>query len=109
MAAAVAIGDFWADGARDNRAVSVTFDASYPTGGLPVTLAQLRLNNSVTHIGHGIARDGSGNAYHVQWNGSVRSPKLIVSRTNAINGPLQEVPNATDLSAFTSRHIVIGK
>lgn len=109
MAATVVVNSKWVAGDRKEVQATVTFDASYPTGGLAVTLAQLGFRNRVTGIIAGGARDGSGNRYDIDWNGSATAPKLIASRTNAINGPQQEVPNATNLSTFSVGIIAVGK
>lgn len=109
MAASVTVNHKWVAGDRKEVAATVTFDSSYPTGGLAVTLAQLGFRNRVVGIFAGGARDASGNRYDIDWNGSATAPKLIASRTNAINGPQQEVPNATNLSTFSVNIVAIGK
>lgn len=108
MAVTVAIGDAWVAGTRKARAITVTWDSSYVTAGEAVTLAQLRLARAVSSISPGVARNSSGDTYLVSWDGSVISPKLIASRADQVDDAGEQVPNATDLSGFTSRHVVFG-
>lgn len=80
--------------------ISFTGDTSYPTGGEALTVdGNLDLRNLDAIF---FANTNSG--YVPVWNGSKTAPKIMVyygDNNNASDGPLIEVPNATDLSAQT--------
>lgn len=89
---------------------TITFDNSYPTGGEALTLKALGLdvveNINVTNV-----FASSTTTYVVAWNKSTTSPLLQVfygDNNNASDGPLIEVPNATDLSATVVRYEATG-
>lgn len=86
---------------------TLAFDNSYTTGGLAFTLAsvglsaldELRLQPPIT-------------GYVPVWDGSTSAPKVMAfygDNNNAADGPLIEVPNATNLSTVTNvRFTAIG-
>lgn len=105
MAASVAItfGPEVPGSRKEVRGV-ITFDASYPTGGEAVALADLGLNRldwlDVTTV--------NGNV--PAWDGSTSAPKvkLYWVDTTTDGAPLAEVPSTTDVSATTVRFTAIG-
>ena len=79
--------------------ISFTGDTSYPTGGEAFTPSQVGL-----YTLDDISIRNTNSGYMPVWNGSKTAPKLMVfygDNNNASDGPLIEVPNATDLSAQT--------
>lgn len=82
---------------------TVTFDASYPTGGEAFTAAQLGLT-SVRRVRFYPGQAGTGtDSYVPVWNQSTSAPKVLAfmgDNNNASDGPLIEVANTTDLSTL---------
>lgn len=108
MAVSLAITDKWVAGARDARVVTATFSGTYSTGGETLSLSQARLKRRANFVSTGVARDGSGNAYLVNWNGSTTAPKLVLSRTDQVDDPGEEVPAATSLTGLVAYLLVFG-
>jgi hypothetical protein len=92
-----------ASGSRYIIAGDLTLDNSYPTGGYAVTPALFGHRNSVTSIDTTVTAGG----YTLLFVPSTSKVKAF--RVGAINSPLAEVPNATDLSAEVARLHVTGK
>lgn len=89
-------------GSRKEVVGVITFDASYPTGGEAVTLAQLGLSRlDYLSVSAGIG-------YLPTWDGSTSSPKVLLYRQTAATGAFAEVPNTTDMSATTVRFLAVG-
>lgn len=89
---------------------TITFDASYPTGGEAFTAAQLGLT-SLKDVQPYAGLGSSTTGYVPVWNRSVSSPLLLVlmgDNNNASDGPLIEVANTTDLSAFVCQIRAVG-
>lgn len=84
--------------------VDVALDNSYPTGGEALSARELGMQTVLTALPELAA------GYVARYNQS--TGKLMVyygDNNNASDGPLIEVPNATDLSAVTVRMTVIGR
>ncbi len=83
----------------DHREViaDVTFDASYTTGGLALTAAQLGMGTSLRAVIPTPSTDGHTFAYD-----------YANSKLKAFSGA-SEVANATDLHTLTTRIVVHGK
>ena len=91
------------NGGRTFDIYSVTFDSSYPTGGESLVAADLDLD-SIELV---IAPSASG--YIFEYDYSAHKLKALYGdNNNASDGPLIEVPNTTDLSAISTRVLVIG-
>ena len=90
-------------GAQKVKYATVTFDSSYPTGGEPLTPSDFDLV-SIDWIQ---TQDGVGYALYYDRTNS----KLLAYYGNfdAADGPLIQVPNATDLSAVAVKVVVFGK
>lgn len=88
---------------------NVTFDNSYPTGGEPLTAAQLGLTTILSVIceqGVTATRTTAITAYY-----DVAASKLVAYRIDgspAGQAAIPEVASTTDLSTFTVRLIAIG-
>lgn len=82
---------------------TLTFDSSYPTGGLALSPSQLGLYQ-ITDLD---VRPGGADATHAyvpRWNLSTSAPKVLAfqgDNPNAAAAQLIEVPNATSLSAVS--------
>lgn len=94
---ALTVSNVKRDLTRVNKVViaDVTFDASYPTGGLALTPGQLGLKEITT-----VNDDGVGGRTF-PYNRSTGKLMAFASTT--------EVANATNLSAVTTRLTVIGR
>ena len=91
-------------GTRREVRGTITFDASYPTGGEAVTLTQLGL----TRLDWLTVNTTDG---HVPaWDGSTSTPKvkLFWVDTTTDGAPLAEVPSTTDVSAVVVRFHAVG-
>jgi hypothetical protein len=74
--------------------MDVQLDNNYPTGGYPVTPAQMGFGASGKIIWADLPEI---NGYSLEWD--YTNVKLLVYRNGAGNTNNQQVPNATDLSA----------
>lgn len=87
---------------------SVTFDASYPTGGESITLIQLGLS-ALQNLD--VTNSASEGAFVIAWNKDVNDPVLSAfmgDNNNASDGPFIEVADTTDLSALVCRFEATG-
>jgi hypothetical protein len=89
-------------GNRKLVTATVAFDASYATGGEPLTIADLGLSR-IDFISV-----SGGQGYHGAWDGSFTAPKILAYRQTAATGALVEVPSTTDLSTISFRVLVLG-
>lgn len=92
-------------GDRRIVATETTFDSSYVTGGEPVLASEFGL----TKIEALMATPANVDGYVPSWDRT--NSKLVAlygDNNNAADGPLIEVPNATDLSAVQVSLLVIG-
>lgn len=99
MAATVAVTD---NGPMNNlrwRTVNVTLDASYPTGGYPISAAQLGFNKT-----RAVFVTSHSGGYVYEW----AAGNLKAYRQTAATGALVEVPNTTSLTGITVQLFVIG-
>lgn len=104
MAAAVTLSGDWLHSLGSLRAVvaSVAFDNSYPTGGESIAASKFGLGK----IEFLIAQSTGG--YIFAWDNA--NSKLLAyygDNNNAADGPLIEVPNATDLAALTAVPVLV--
>ena len=104
--------DHFVLGDREARVYDVTFDSSYPAGGEAVTPDDFGLRNSITAVLAAAARDPdtADNALVVDFDDT--NDKLVLfwgDNNNASDGPLVEVPDTTNVAAYTARLVVIGK
>jgi hypothetical protein len=74
-------------GSRVHETFTVTFDASYPTGGYAITAANLGLSTLDTIIPNGVDTSGT---YLVSWNQATGKLQLFSALAT-------EVTNATDV------------
>lgn len=84
--------------------ISFVGDTSYPTGGEALTIDNLGVRTLDALL---LYPTNSG--YVPVWDGSKTAPKIMMfygDNNNAADGPLIEVPNATDLSAQTGMQFV---
>ena len=82
-------------------------DASYPTGGETVTIADSANDVTLERIEH---LQANGGGYIGVWDKPNQKLLLYYSdNNNASDGPLIEVPNTTDLSAITLNFLAIGQ
>ena len=92
----------WVAGDRRMKVFDVTFDASYPTGGEPVSLADLGFSGEVSFL---LAEPTGG--YSFEYNPAAGT--LLAYRTGAINAPGEQVPNTTNLATINTRVFAIGR
>jgi hypothetical protein len=83
------------------RLVDVTCDASYPTGGYPLSATQLGLSKA-----RGVIVTSHPSGYVIEFD-AVNS-KLKFYRTNTTGAALSEIPNATSLSGIVVHLLVYG-
>jgi hypothetical protein len=89
-------------GNRKMTTATVTFDASYATGGEAIAVSDLgfvRLDFLAAAAGQG---------YLARWDGSTSSPKILLYRQTAATGALVEVPSTTDVSAVSVTVLAFG-
>lgn len=97
----ISIGDRWA------KLSSVAFDNSYPTGGEPLTFADLGFQDAPDfvivvggHKGYTFDYDATNQKMLVYWG----------DNNNAADGPAVEVPNTTDISTLSAvKVLAVGK
>lgn len=88
------------------KAFTVTFDSSYATGGESFTASDCELA-SITHVlTTPLVKSDHTDAYVCQWDGA--NNKLMAFRDTSTNTTLTQVPNTTDLSAYSTRVLVFG-
>lgn len=87
-------------GSRIETVVVIAFDNSYPTGGEPLTKAELGLS-SVDSV---VIPSVGGYVFNYDY---INEKVLVyVEEGVAAGGPLLEVANATDLSALTGVRVI---
>ena len=94
-------------GTQRVRKGTVTFDSSYATGGETFTPADLGLA-FLTDLQ--VEVDATA-GYVPVWNRSTTAPKLMAfygDNNNAADGPLIEVPNATNIATAAARFTAYG-
>jgi hypothetical protein len=92
------------NGNRRETYGTVTFDASYPTGGEAFTARDAGLDNLEQFT-------AAAAGYQLTWNRSASAPKLLAyygDNNNASDGPLIDVPNTTDLSTVVGTFRAVG-
>lgn len=85
--------------------VEITYDNSYTTGGLALSANSCGLNTITAVNG---APTGSGGYVPSYDRSAAKLLALYGDNNNAADGPLIEVPNATDLSTIKVILFVIG-
>lgn len=106
MALTFALDDRQLVGNKRQVSGTVTFDSSYVTGGEPFTAADLGLT-AITNF----EAQPSSVGYVATWDRSTSAPKLIAlygDNNNAADGPLIEVPNATNIATSVHRFVATG-
>ena len=91
-------------GGQKQRIATITFDSSYPTGGEPITAADLGLSSQIEFVFCQTLNAG----YVVAWDGSKTAPKLKVFQQSAATSALTEVPNTTNLSTLVVHVLAFG-
>lgn len=81
--------------------VDVTLDNSYPTGGYPITAAQLGFNRIL-----GVIVMSHPSGYTFEYDAA--NNKLKAYRVNTTAAALSEVPNATSLTGINVHLLVVG-
>lgn len=84
----------------------ITWDNSYPTGGLALTPAQVGLSKILFSVDGGVTNAGSAGMVSTSYD--VANSKLLAFGGAAAGSKHGEVTNATDLSAVTSRVVFFG-
>lgn len=112
MAVTVTIIEKYSIGDRMEVIADVVFDSSYPAGGEAVTAANFGFDLEIKHIACGLARDPDtvDNAVALDYDSAAK--KLVAfwgDNNNAADGPLVEVPDTTNLSAYTARVVAKGR
>lgn len=98
------------EGNRRKVRGTITFDASYPTGGEALTLRSIGLD-VLEDLTFSNEYASATTTYQVKWNKSATAPLLLAfmgDNNNAADGPLIEAANATDLSALVVRFEATG-
>jgi len=104
LAASVAIKNRIKFGNAYAVIADVTFDSSYATGGEEVKPAQLGLRNVF------LVQAGNSGGYAFEYDYTNTKLKAYYGdNDSASDGPLVEVPNATNLSAVTARIVAYGR
>jgi hypothetical protein len=98
-------------GAHEVCVADVAFDSSYSIGGEAVTAAEFGFEREITHVFCNTARDPdtADNAFLLDWDDTNSKLILLYGNYDAADGALIEVPNTTDVSAYTARVVAIGK
>jgi hypothetical protein len=95
-------------GQKGYKRARVLFDASYPTGGLAITAANLGLTSLDTMQITGSAPSAATTSDYVTWNAS--TGKLMAFASNgAAPAQLVEMANATSLAALQVDVLAYGK
>jgi hypothetical protein len=90
------------------RVFDVTFDASYPTGGEPLTAANVGLKKIEQAIPHGSARNTAG-TLSVKVAYDYTTQKLFAYETaGTVSTPDAEVGSTESLATYTVRMTFIG-
>lgn len=84
-------------GAKRQLAMTLTGDASYPTGGYPVTFATFGMNEAIEQV----MLNPSSGAHLVVWDS-------VNSKIKFFTAVATEVANAVNLSAVTVKALIIG-
>lgn len=102
MALGITYSGDWlsSQGNRTRTSVVIAFDASYPTGGEPLTRAQLGLSQVDDVI---IPPKGG---FIFEYDYTNQKVLVYVEEAVAAGGPLLEVANATDLSTLTGVRVI---
>ena len=101
MALTVNVVERFVVGSRQGVVADITFDNSYPAGGLPLTPAMFRLRNSFSYVGSNIARNATTGVVDTRYDAAT-------GKIQAFSGTT-ETTAATDLSAYKARIWVMGK
>ena len=112
MALTVTIVDEYVIGDRKEVVADVTFDSSYSIGGEAITAANLGFDLEIKHIVCGVARSPLATDLAVVLDFDKANLKLVAfwgDNANAAAAPLVEVPNTTNLSAYTARVVAKGR
>jgi len=88
------------------KIVDVTFDSSYATGGEAIAAADVELDRIDAIIPGPLVKSDGSDAYHCEYDPA--NAKLLAYRDTSTNTTLTQVPNTTNLSAYTTRCLVIG-
>lgn len=97
--------DFW--GRQRIRVIEYTFDDEYATGGTALTPNEVGLSEIVFVA---VSPDASTvEGYVVQYDYANEKLQVFVEEAVAAGGPLVEVANATDLSTFKVRLLIVGR
>ncbi len=94
-------------GAEYVSIVDITFDSSYPANGEAVTPATFGLRQ-ISTILPALARDPDTADLAVLLVFDSAASKLVAFWVGSVDGPLEEVPNTTDLSAYTASVVAYG-
>ncbi|MGH9266731.1 MAG: hypothetical protein ACRD0D_00985 [Acidimicrobiales bacterium] len=92
-------------GSKRMAVATVTFDSSYPTGGEPVTAANLGLA-TLDALFAADAVNATPANLTVRFDRT--NAKLLVFRTGLLNAAGEQVPDTTDLSAFSTVVLAVG-
>lgn len=97
MALTVTISTKSVMGNRRYHTGTLDFDSSYPTGGEPITVANVGFISEINDMT--FAALGAALGYDVKFD-RVNS-KVMVFRTDQVDDPAEEVPDTTNLSTLT--------
>lgn len=88
------------------KVVDVTFDSSYNTGGEAIAAADVELDRIDAIIPGPLVKSDLSDAYHCEYDPA--NGTLLAYRDTSTNTTLTQVPATTNLSAYTTRCLVIG-
>lgn len=88
--------------------ITVVLDNSYPTGGYTGLAAKITGVTNRTPTILGVVSQGS-DGYVFTWDFANSKLMAFHSNSDAADGPLIQVPNATDLSTVTAQLLVFYK
>lgn len=95
-------------GQKGFRRARVTFDASYPTGGLAITAANVGLTSLDTMQVTVTTPSAATTSDEVMWN-SATGKMMVFASNGAAPAQLVEMANATSLSALVVDVLAYGK
>lgn len=88
------------------RSFTVVMGSSYPTGGEALTASTLGLTSLAAVICTPAAKSDFSDAYAIQYDHT--NSKLMAYRDTASSAAFTQVPNTTNLSAYTCHLLAIG-
>ena len=108
MALGIVVKDRNTFGASNAVVVECTGDTSYPTGGYPLTAALTGLDRvGASSITFPVSGGPTGAAVGYRPVYDYANQKIMLFRTDQIDDPMEEVPNATSVSTAVWRALLL--